>query len=81
MTNGLAPATDRIGHNDIILEYNGRAIRSSGDLTLADAKTTPGAQVPVRVLRDGSEQMLYVTVTNTAPGHLHFDARSIVKKR
>ena len=80
VTNGVAPATDRIGHNDIILEYNGRAIRSSGDLTLADAKTTPGDQVPVRVLRDGAEQMLYVTVTNTAPGHLHFDARPIVKK-
>ena len=79
VTNGFSPGAEVIGLNDIILEYNGHAIRNTADLTLADANTKPGDKVFVRVLRDGGEQILYVTVTDTAPGHLHFDGRPIVK--
>ena len=80
VTNGLPPETGRIGHNDIVLEYNGHVIRNVADFTVADTNTKPGDMVLVRVLRDGGEQILYVTVTNTAPGHLHFEGQPIVKK-
>lgn len=80
VTNGMQPKDDRIGHNDLILEYAGHLIRNRADLTRADAKSQPGQVVSVKILRGGVERVLHITVTNTAPGHLHFSSRPIVKR-
>ena len=79
ITNGMKPTAERIGLADIILEYNGIAVRTRDDIAAADAYSSPGDVVTVKVLRDGVEEELQVTVTDSAPGHLHFDARPIVK--
>lgn len=79
ITNGMKPTADRIGLADIILEYNGIAVRTRDDIAAADANSSPGDVVTVKVLRDGVEEELQVTVTDSVPGHLHFDARPIVK--
>ncbi len=80
VTNGLSPTGNRIGHNDVILEYDGHAIRNRADLTRADANTKIGQIVSVKIVRGGVQRVLRITVTDTAPGHLHFDSRPIVKR-
>ena len=49
-------------------------------VTLADATTRPGDMVPVKVFRNGGELLMYVTVTATVPGHLHFEGQPVTKK-
>ncbi len=80
MTNGFKPGPNRIGLNDIILEYRGQRIRQMSDLTRADANSKPNQVVAVKVLRGGTEHFLQITVTDTAPGHLHFSAPGIVRR-
>ena len=80
VTNGLSPTGNRIGHNDVILEYDGHAIRNRADLTRADANSKIGQIVSVKIVRGGVQRVLRITVTDTAPGHLHFDSRPIVKR-
>lgn len=50
----------RIG--DIILGYDGHAIRSSPDLPPLVGMTKPGSTVPVEIVRNGSRQTVQVTV-------------------
>lgn len=80
VTNGLRPGSNRIGHNDLILEYGGHKIRTRADLTRVDSNTKLGQIVPVKILRAGNEHILQITVTSTAPGHLHFSSRPIVRR-
>jgi serine protease Do len=47
---------------DVIVEYNDKAVRDSRSLRLMVAKTPPGTKIPVKVLRDGDEKSLNVTL-------------------
>ncbi|HEY0457110.1 MAG TPA: DegQ family serine endoprotease [Verrucomicrobiae bacterium] len=47
---------------DVILAYNGKEVRDSRHLKLQVAETSPGTSVPLKVLRDGKEKTLNVTV-------------------
>jgi len=47
---------------DVILEYSGREIHSSNDLSLAVADTKVGQQANLKILRDGKEMNLQVNV-------------------
>jgi serine protease Do len=47
---------------DVILTYNGKAVKNSNDLVSMVTATRPGTAVPVRIMRDGKEQTLTVTV-------------------
>lgn len=47
---------------DIILSYDGHAIRSPADLPPLVGMTKPGARVPVEILRNGKKQTLQVTI-------------------
>jgi len=47
---------------DIIVGFNGKKITDLSDLPRTVASTTPGKQVEVRVIRDGKEKRLTVTV-------------------
>jgi hypothetical protein len=80
VTDGFSPTPERIALSDIILEYDGHAIATQADLVRADSGTRPGDVVVVKVLRGGVERRLLVTVTDSAPGHLHFSSRAIVKR-
>ena len=47
---------------DIILEFNGKPVKSRDDLVRVVMATKPGMTVPVKVLRDKQERTLNVTV-------------------
>ena len=49
-------------NGDAVLEYNGKRIPDSRRLRLAVADTKPGTTVPVKILRDGVNKTLEVTV-------------------
>jgi serine protease Do len=47
---------------DVVTEFNGQKITDSRQLQLAVAETSPGSKVPVKILRDGENKTLEVTV-------------------
>ncbi|TAL71512.1 MAG: DegQ family serine endoprotease [Rhodanobacter sp.] len=47
---------------DIIMAYDGQAIRTASDLPPLVGLTKPGTRVPVEILRNGKKQTLQVTV-------------------
>jgi len=47
---------------DVILEYNGKGLHSSNDLSLAVAETQVGAPANLKILRNGKEMALEVKV-------------------
>ena len=47
---------------DIVVEFNGKAVRDSRHLKLQVAQTAPGTKVPVKVLRDGRTRTMEVAV-------------------
>jgi serine protease Do len=47
---------------DVIIGYNGKPIRNRDELVAMVTATKPGTSVPVRVVRDGQERTLNVTV-------------------
>jgi serine protease Do len=51
-----------IKSGDVILAFNNKSVADSRHLKLQVAQTAPGSTVPVKVLRDGKEQTLKVTV-------------------
>jgi serine protease Do len=57
-------AADKAGiePGDVIVAYNGRPVKNSNELVSAVTATRPGTSVPVRVMRDGKEQTISVTV-------------------
>jgi serine protease Do len=57
-------AADKAGMEpgDVIIAYNGRAVKNSNELVSAVTATRPGTSVPVRIVRDGKEQTINVTV-------------------
>jgi serine protease Do len=63
VVNSGGPA-DRAGMEpgDIVIEFNGKPVRSRDDLVGFVVTTRPGSTVPVKVLRDKQERTLNVTV-------------------
>ena len=57
-------AADKAGMEpgDVIIAYNGRPVKSSNELVSSVTATRPGTSVPVRIVRDGKEQTINVTV-------------------
>jgi len=49
-------------HGDIIVEFDGKEIKDSSDLPIQVARIAPGMSVRVKVLRDGKEMTLPLTV-------------------
>ena len=47
---------------DIVLEFNGKAVPGSNRLQYEVAGTAPGSSVPVKILRNGKEQTIQLTV-------------------
>ena len=47
---------------DVIVEFNGKPIANNNELPTMVSATAPGTTVPVKVIRDGTERTLTVTV-------------------
>lgn len=52
-----------IRQGDIILEFDGREVKTSNALPPMVGRKRPGDRVTVKVLRDGKEKVLHVTIT------------------
>jgi serine protease Do len=59
---GGAAAKAGIEPGDVIVGYNGKPVKNSNDLVSMVTATKPGTAVPVRIMRDGREQTISVTV-------------------
>jgi serine protease Do len=61
---------DRAGiqTGDVILEFDRKEIKDSGDLPIQVARTAPGKTVPVKVLRNNKEQTLSLAVDEMKDG-------------
>jgi serine protease Do len=62
VARGRPAAKAGIEPGDIILEFNGKAVRNRDELVATVTATKPGTSVPVKVLRDKQEKTLSVTV-------------------
>jgi serine protease Do len=55
---------------DVIVEFDGKAVRDSRNLKLQVAQTSPGTTVPVKVIRDGKGKTLDLTVKELPGGEV-----------
>jgi serine protease Do len=62
VNRGGAAAKAGIEPGDVILEFNGKVVKSNDDLVGYVTRTAPGTSVPVKVLRDKVEKRLTLTV-------------------
>jgi serine protease Do len=62
VTPGGAASRAGFEPGDVILNYNGKPVASRDDLVQMVVATKPGTTVPVRIVRDGKERTLNVTV-------------------
>jgi serine protease Do len=62
VTKGSPAETAGIKRGDVILSFNGKGVAEAGNLPALVAETPIDTSVPVRVLRNGSEQTLSVKV-------------------
>jgi len=56
-----------IRSGDVIVAFNGKEVKDERDLPTIVAVTKPGAKVDVKVVRDGKEQTIPVTIAEMAP--------------
>ncbi len=58
-----SPAADAgLKAGDIIVEFDGKAIKDSRNLRLTASRTTPGTKVALKVIRDGKPMTMQVTL-------------------
>ena len=62
VNNGGPAAKAGVQPGDVIIEFNGKPVKNRDDLVGYVTRTSPGATVPVKVLRDKAEKRLNVTV-------------------
>lgn len=62
VTKGKPAAKAGIEPGDIILEFNGKAVKNRDELVATVVNTKPGTTVPIKILRDKSEKTLSITV-------------------
>jgi serine protease Do len=62
VTRGRPAAKAGIEPGDVILEFNGKAVKNRDELVATVVATKPGSTVPVKILRDKQEKTLSITV-------------------
>lgn len=69
--NPNSPAAQAgIQRGDIIIDYNGTPIKEMHELPRLVAHTPPGTKVTLKVLRQGKEKTLSVTIAEMKPEHM-----------
>jgi serine protease Do len=66
---------------DVITHYNGKPVSDNNQLRNAVSQTTPGATVPLQVLRNGKSETLRATVSELAAAKEREDAPSGERNR
>jgi serine protease Do len=61
---------------DVVVEVNGEKVKDSNDLKLKISNIEPGKKVEVKVIRDGKEQVLTVTVEELDPAETKVETKS-----
>ena len=62
VTRGRPAQKAGIEPGDVILEFNGKAVKNRDELVATVTATRPGTTVPVKILRDKTERTVSVTV-------------------
>jgi serine protease Do len=62
VAKGKPAARAGIEPGDIILEFNGKAVKNRDELVATVVATKPGSTVPVKILRDKQEKTVSLTV-------------------
>ena len=62
VARGKPAAKAGLEPGDIILEFNGKAVKNRDDLVATVVATKPGTTVPIKIMRDKKEQTLSITV-------------------
>jgi serine protease Do len=62
VTKGSAADQAGIKRGDVIIEYNGKSLKDGPELPRLVAATKPGSEVKVKIIRNGKEKDLNVTV-------------------
>ncbi|HEX6162806.1 MAG TPA: Do family serine endopeptidase [Vicinamibacterales bacterium] len=62
VSRGRPAAKAGIEPGDVILEFNGKAVKNRDELVATVVATRPGTTVPVKILRDKQERTLSITV-------------------
>jgi serine protease Do len=62
VTPGGSAAKAGMEPGDVIVAFNGKPVKKNDDLVSMVMATKPGTSVPVRIIRDGKEKTLSVTV-------------------
>jgi serine protease Do len=62
VAKGKPAAKAGIEPGDIILEFNGKAVKNRDELVATVVATKPGSTVPVKILRDKQEKIVSLTV-------------------
>ena len=62
VAKGRPAAKAGVEPGDIILEFNGKAVKNRDELVATVVSTKPGTTVPIKVLRDKKEMTLSITV-------------------
>jgi serine protease Do len=77
LTDRSGPAAKAgIEPGDVIVSFNGKPVQDSDDLPQMVTATRPGTTVPLRIVRNGKEQTLNLTV-----GELNLDAEQQPQQR
>jgi serine protease Do len=62
VSEGSAAARAGLEPGDVILSYNGKAVKNSNELVQMVTATKPGTSVPLRIVRDKQERTVNITV-------------------
>jgi serine protease Do len=62
VTKGKPAAKAGLEPGDVILEFNGKAVKNRDELVATVVNTKPGTTVPIKILRDKQERTLSLTV-------------------
>jgi serine protease Do len=62
VVTGTPAAKAGLQEGDVILEFNNRKVEDDSQLRLMSSQTAPGTKVPIKIIREGKEKTVEVTL-------------------